>query len=71
MAKGFYLDDFNSTVHNVTEGEELYKKIILRFLNASFNVCKWKANSFELQNYIDKMEMSISPSPDIQNNDKT
>ena len=40
VAKSFYVDDFNSTVHNVTEGEELYKKIKLRFLNASFNVCK-------------------------------
>ena len=74
VAKSFYVDDFNSTVHNVTEGEEekvLYKKIKLRFINANFNVCKWKTNSLELQNYIDKMERSISPSSDIQNNDKT
>ena len=40
VAKPFYVDHFNSTVHNVTEGEELYKKIKLRFLDASFNVCK-------------------------------
>ena len=74
VTKSFYVDDFNSTVHNVTEGEEekvLYKKIKLRFINANFNVCKWKTNSLELQNYIDKMERSISPSSDIQNNDKT
>ena len=71
MAKSFYVDDFNSTVQNVTEGEELYKKIKLRFLDASFNVRKWKTNSLELQNYIDKMEKSISPSLEIQNNDKT
>ena len=60
VAKRFYVDDFNST-----EGEELYKKIKLRFLDASFNVRKWKTNSLELQNYIDKMERSISPSSDI------
>ena len=71
LAKSFYVDDFNSTVQNVTEGEELYKKIKLRFLDASFNVRKWKTNSLELQNYIDKMEKSISPSLKIQNNDKT
>ena len=71
MAKSFYVDDFNSTVHNVKEGEELYKKIKLRFLDASFNVRKWKTNSLELQNYIDKMERSISPSSDIKKNDKT
>ena len=65
VAKSFYVDDFNSTVHNVTEGEQLYKKIKLRFLDASFNVRKWKTNSLELQNYIDKMERSISPSSDI------
>ena len=46
-------------------------KIKLRFLDASFNVRKWKTNSLELQNYIDKMERSISPSSDTQNSDKT
>ena len=71
MTKSFYVDDFNSTVQNVTEGEELYKKIKLRFLDASFHVRKWKTNSLELQNYIDKMENSISPGSEIQNNDKT
>ena len=71
VAKSFYVDDFNSTVDNVTQGEELYKKIKLRFLDASFNVRKWKTNSLELQNYIDKMERSISASSDTQNSDKT
>ena len=59
-----------STVQNVTEGEELYKKIKLRFLDASFNVRKWKTNSLELHDYVDKMAKSISPSSEIQNNDK-
>ena len=70
VAKSFDVDDFNSTVQNVTEDEELYKKIKLRFLDASFNVRKRKTNSLELQNHIDKMEKIISPSSEIQNNDK-
>ena len=40
--------NFNSAVQNVRESEELYKKIKLRFLCASFNVRKWKTNSLEL-----------------------
>ena len=46
VAKSFYVDNFNSKVQNVMEGGELYKKIKLRFLDASFNVLKWKTNSF-------------------------
>ena len=29
VAKSFYVDDFNSIVQNVTEGEGLYKKITI------------------------------------------
>ena len=54
VAKSFYVDDFNTSVQNVKEGKELYKKIKLRFLDASFNFCKWKTNSLELQNYFDE-----------------
>ena len=43
----------------------------MRFLDASFNARKWKTNSLELQSYIDKTERNISPSSEIQNNDKT
>ena len=43
----------------------------MRFLDASFNARKWKTNSLELQNYVDKTERNISPSSEIQNNDKT
>ena len=56
VVKSFLVDDFNSTFQNVMQGEELYKKIKLRFLDVSFNVRKWKTTSLELQNYIDKME---------------
>ena len=43
----------------------------LRFLDTSSNVHKWKTNSLELQIYIEKMEEDISPSSEIQSNDKT
>ena len=46
VAKSFYVDNFNSKVQNVMESGELYKKIKLRFLDASFSVLKWKTNSF-------------------------
>ena len=37
----------------------------------ALNIRKLKTNSLLLQNYLDKMEKSISPSLEIQNNDKT
>ena len=40
VAKSFYVDDFNSTAKDISEGIEIYKKIKLRFLDASFNVRK-------------------------------
>lgn len=49
--KGFYVDDFNSRVQNITEGKELYKKIKLWFLDAIIDVRKWKTNSMVLKNY--------------------
>ena len=36
----------------------------------ALNIRKLKTNSLLLQNYLDKMEKSISPSLEIQNNDK-
>ena len=39
FTKRFYIDAFNSTDENVTEREQLYKKIKERFSGAS---CKWK-----------------------------
>ena len=48
----------------------IYKKIKLRFLDASFNVRKWKSNKFDLQNYFNKLENQFSPTSEIQANDK-
>ena len=48
VAKSFYVDDFHCTAKDVSEGIEIYKKIKLRFLDASFNVRKWKTNNPDL-----------------------
>ena len=47
---------------------EIYKKI--KFLDASFNVRKWKTNNPDLQNYFNKMENHFSPTSEIQANNK-
>ena len=56
VAKSFYVDDFNSTAKDISEGIEIYKKIKLRFLDVSLNVRKWKTNNPDLQNYFNKVE---------------
>ena len=45
VAKSFYVDDFNATVKDNSEDIEIYRKIKLRFLDASFSVRKWKTNN--------------------------
>ena len=70
VAKSFYVDDFNSTAKDISEGIEIYKKIKLRFIDASFNVRKWKTNNPHLQNYFHKTENQFSPTSEIQGNDK-
>ena len=44
VTKSFYVYDFNSTAKNISEGIEIYKMIKSRFLDASFNIRKWKTN---------------------------
>ena len=67
VAKSFYVDDFNSTAKDISEGIEIYKKIKLSFLDTSFNVRKWKTNNPHLQSYFNKVENQFSS---IQPNDK-
>ena len=69
-AKSFYADNFNSTAKDVSEGIEIYKNIKLKFLDASFNVCKWKTNNHDLQNYLNEMENQFSPGFGIQANNQ-
>ena len=42
----------------------------MRFLDASFDVRKWKTNNPDLQNYFNKKENQFSPASEIQGNDK-
>ena len=42
----------------------------MRFLDASFNVRKWKTNNPDLQNYFNKMGNQFSPAAEIQANVK-
>ena len=70
VAKSFYLDDFNSTTQDISKGLEIYKKIKLRFLDASFTVRKWKTNNPDLQNYLNKMENQFLPTSAVQASNK-
>ena len=42
----------------------------MRFLDASFDVRKWKTNNPDLQNCFNKKENQFSPASEIQANDK-
>ena len=70
VAKSFYVDDFNSTAKDISVGIGIFKKINLRFLDASFSVLKWKNSNPDLQTYFNKMENQFSPTSKIQANDK-
>ena len=70
VAKSFYVEDFNSTTKDIFEGIETYKKTKLRFLDASFNVHKWKSNNTHLQNYFNKIENQFSAASKIQATNK-
>ena len=65
VAKSFYVDDFNSTAKDISEGIEIYKKSKFRILDASFNVLNGKPITL-----IFKMENQFSPTSEIQANDK-
>ena len=65
VAKSFYVDDFNFTAKDISEGIEIYKKSKFRILDASFNVLNGKPITL-----IFKMENQFSPTSEIQANDK-
>ena len=60
--QNFYVDDLNTSVNSFEEAKVLHSKIKLRFLEASFNVRKWRTNDENLQNYFDIMKSEISSS---------
>ena len=52
------------------KAQKFISRIELRFLDASFNVRKWKTNNPDLQNYFNKMGNQFSPISEIQANVK-
>ena len=52
VTKHFYIDDLPTGAENVKKGHEIYKKTKIRFIEAQFNVKKWRTNSAELRNMI-------------------
>ena len=55
----FYVDDLTTGVSS-TEGVHLYKKVRIRFMEANFNVRKWRTNDLALRNLINDSEKDPS-----------
>ena len=55
----FYIDDLNTGAKTVTEGIETYHKMKGRFQEFGFNLRKWRTNSRQLKEVMDKAEASI------------
>ena len=53
----FYVDDLTTGVDDVEEGFIMYKKVKIRFLEAQFNVRKWRTNSKELRNKMESQDI--------------
>ena len=52
----FYVDDLNLGAYNVANDFDLYKKVKINLMNASFNVRKWQKNSEKLHSLINNYE---------------
>ena len=59
VAESFYVDDFNSTAKDISKGIQICKKIKLSFLDASFNVRKWKTNNLIFKITLIKWKISF------------
>ena len=61
MMKSFYVDDLISGTKNLEEGVKLFHKCKVRFLEANFNLRKWRTNDERLRQIIDESkEVNIS-----------
>ena len=56
----FYVDDLKTGVYSTEEGFDFYKKIKARFLEANFNVRKWRKNGENLCKLINLYEKNES-----------
>ena len=54
----FYIDDLNTGVKTTDEGQELYKKFKIRFMEAGFNIRKWHTHDGELKKLMEEEDLA-------------
>ena len=64
----FYVDDLYTGVYSTEEGFELYKKIKVWFLEASYNVRKWRMNDTDLCKLINLYGNNKSVNSEVEMN---
>ena len=67
----FYVDDLTTGVKNVEDGIELYQKFKIRFMEANFNIRKWKTNNKNLKTEIEKRENYLGTDVPFNQKDST
>ena len=66
----FYVDDLNTGVGDVDSGILLYRNIKERFLDANFNIRKWRTHNERLRNIIEYSENLYEEENLVNHNDK-
>ena len=64
----FYLDYLNTGVYSTEEGFDFYKKMKVRFLEANFNVRKWRTNDEDLCKLINLYEKNEGVNSGVEMN---
>ena len=64
----FYVDDPNTGIYSTKEGFDFYKKMKVRFLEANFNVRKWRTNDEDLCKLINIYEKNESGNSGVEMN---
>ena len=64
----FYVDDLNTGVHNAADSFDFYKKMKVRFLDANFNVRKWRTNYEDLLKLINLNEKNKGANSGVEMN---
>ena len=64
----FYVDDLNTSVYNAEDSFDFYKKMKVRFLDANFNVRKWRTNYEDLLKLINLNEKNKGANSGVEMN---
>ena len=64
----FYVDYLNTGVYSTEEGFDFYKKMKVRFLEANFNVRKWRTNDEDLCKLINLYEKNEGVNSGVEMN---